>query len=164
LAPGLRVGWVSGPQAILSKVELAKQADDLCSGVLDQRVVHEACRRGLLASHVPRVRAHYQRKRDVMSQALQRALGGLVSWTPPRGGFFLWAALGAGVTGDQLLPAARARGVIYVSGSAFFVDGSGQEYIRLSFSAPTPERIEEGVRRLALAMHDVLSPAPASRV
>jgi len=164
LAPGFRVGWVSGPQAILSKLELAKQADDLCSGVLDQRVVHEACRSGLLAAHVPGLRAHYQRKRDVMSQALQRALGGRISWTPPRGGFFLWAALGDGVTGDQLLPAARARGVIYVSGSAFFVDGSGQEYIRLSFSAPAPERIEEGVRRLALAMDDVRSPAPAGAV
>jgi 2-aminoadipate transaminase len=156
LAPGLRLGWVHGPPAILSKLELAKQADDLCSGVFDQRVVHEACRRGVLAAHVPGLRAYYQQKRDVMSRALQRALGDRLSWTPPRGGFFLWAALAGGLTGDRLLPAAQARGVIYVAGSAFFVDGSGQEFIRLSFSAPSPERIEEGVRRLALAVEDVL--------
>ena len=155
LAPGLRLGWVHGPSAIVSKMELAKQADDLCSGVFDQRLVHEACKRGLLATHVPGLRAYYQKKRDVMSQALARALGNRLSWTPPRGGFFLWAALGGGVTGEALLPAARARGVIYVTGSAFFVDGSGQQYIRLSFSAPTPERIEEGVRRLAQALDDV---------
>ncbi len=154
LAPGLRLGWVHGPAAIVSKMELAKQADDLCSGVFDQRVVHEACRRGLLSTHVPGLRGYYQKKRDVMSAALQRAMGSRLSWTPPRGGFFLWAALDGGITGDQLLPAARARGVIYVTGSAFFVDGSGQEFIRLSFSAPTPERIEEGVRRLALAVGD----------
>jgi 2-aminoadipate transaminase len=118
-------------------------------------VVHEACKRGLLATHVPGLRAYYQKKRDVMSAALRRALGDRLSWTPPRGGFFLWAALRGGLTGDQLLPAARARGVIYVTGSAFFVDGSGQEYIRLSFSAPPPERIEEGVRRLAQAVDDL---------
>jgi 2-aminoadipate transaminase len=161
LAPGLRLGWVHGPAAIVSKMELAKQADDLCSGVLDQRVVYEACRRGLLATHVPGLRDYYRRKRDVMSQALQRAMGDRVTWTPPRGGFFLWAALAGGLTGDRLLPAARARGVIYVTGSAFFVDGSGQEYLRLSFSAPPPERIEEGVRRLAQAVEDVRSQARA---
>jgi 2-aminoadipate transaminase len=155
LAPGLRLGWVHGPAEIVSKLELAKQADDLCSGVFDQRVVHEACKRGLLATHVPGLRAYYQKKRDVMSAALRQALGDRLSWTPPRGGFFLWAALRGGLTGDQLLPAARARGVIYVTGSAFFVDGSGQEYIRLSFSAPPPERIEEGVRRLAQAVDDL---------
>ena len=97
LAPGLRLGWVHGPAPIVSKMELAKQADDLCSGVFDQRVVHEACRRGVLAEHVPGLRAYYQRKRDVMSRALQQALGDRVSWTPPRGGFFLWAALRGGV-------------------------------------------------------------------
>jgi 2-aminoadipate transaminase len=161
LAPGLRIGWVHGPAAIVSKMELAKQADDLCSGVFDQRVVYEACRRGLLAAHVPRLRDYYRRKRDVMSQALQKAMGDRVRWTPPRGGFFLWAALAGGVTADQLLPAARARGVIFVAGSAFFVDGSGQGFIRLSFSAPPPERIEEGVRRLAEAVEDVRAQASA---
>lgn len=154
LAPGFRVGWVAAPQAIAAKLEMAKQAEDLCSGALDQRVVHEACRRGLLATHLPVLRAHYQRKRDVMSAALERAMAGQISWAPPRGGFFLWAALRGGVTGDQLLPFARARGVIYVVGSAFFVDGSGHEYVRLSFSAPSPDRIVEGVARLAQALDE----------
>jgi 2-aminoadipate transaminase len=154
LAPGLRVGWVSAPEPVAAKLELAKQADDLCTGALDQRIVHEACRRGLLQAHVPVLRGHYQRKRDVMSGALRRMLAGRITWAPPRGGFFLWAALSAGITGDRLLPIARGRGVIYVVGSAFFVDGSGQEYIRLSFSAPPPDRIDEGVGRLAEAIHE----------
>jgi 2-aminoadipate transaminase len=154
LAPGFRVGWVAAPEAIAAKLEMAKQAEDLCSGALDQRVVHEACRRGLLTTHLPVLRAHYQRKRDVMSAALQRAMGGRISWAPPRGGFFLWAALRGGVTGEQLLPFAKARGVIFVVGSAFFVDGSGPQYVRLSFSAPSPDRIEEGVARLAQAFDE----------
>jgi 2-aminoadipate transaminase len=155
LAPGLRVGWVLAPEAITAKLELLKQADDLSSGVFDQRLVHAACARGLLSSHLPDLRAHYQRKRDVMSRALTAAMGGRLSWAPPRGGFFLWAALSGGVTAEDLLTAARGRGVIFVVGSAFFVDGSGHQFLRLSFSAPPPDRIEEGVRRLALAVEDV---------
>jgi 2-aminoadipate transaminase len=154
LAPGLRVGWVHAAEPVLARLELAKQADDLCTGALDQRIVHEACRRNVLASHIPALRAHYQHKRDVMSRSLRAELQGLVSWAPPRGGFFLWAALSGGLTGERLLPVARAHGVIFVVGHAFFVDGSGHEYIRLSFSAPPPDRIEEGVRRLARAMRE----------
>ena len=154
LAPGFRVGWVSAPEALAAKLELAKQAEDLCSGGLDQRVVHEACRRGLLAAHIPTLRTFYQHKRDVMIAALTEHLSGQISWPAPRGGFFLWAELTPPLQSDDLLPHARARGVIYVAGSAFFVDGSGQQYLRLSFSAPSPARIEEGVRRLAKAVGD----------
>jgi 2-aminoadipate transaminase len=155
LAPGWRVAWISAPGAVAAKLELAKQAGDLCSGGFDQRVVYEAWRQGILAGHLPELRAHYQRKRDTMSQALQRTLAGKVSWEPPRGGFFLWVRLADAFDADQLLPVARARGVIYVVGSAFFVDGSGKQFMRLSFSAPPPDRIEEGVARLAAAVEEM---------
>ena len=168
LAPGFRVGWVSAPPPIAARIELAKQAEDLCSGAFDQRVVHEACRRGLLEQHIPVLRAHYQMKRDAMVRAIGQHLPGQVRWTPPRGGFFLWVALD-GLRGQDLMAYAQKRGVIYVNGSAFFVDGSGQEYIRLSFSAPSPARIDEGVARLAAAIADAraetsvpVSAAPAT--
>lgn len=161
LAPGFRVGWVSAPPALASRIELAKQAEDLCSGAFDQRVVHEACRRGLLERHIPVLRAHYQMKRDTMVRAIERHLAGQVTWTPPRGGFFLWVALD-GLRGQDVMPFAQARGVIYVNGAAFFVDGTGQEFIRLSFSAPSPERIEEGVARLAGAIADARAATPAA--
>ena len=66
----------------------------------------------------------------------------------------IWVALTGGLSGAEVMPFAQARGVIYVDGSAFFVDGSGQEFMRLSFSAPSPERIDEGVSRLAAAISD----------
>jgi len=163
LAPGFRVGWVSAPPAIAARLELAKQAEDLCSGAFDQRVVYEACRRGLLAQHIPVLRAHYQMKRDTMVRAIHQHLPGRVTWTPPRGGFFLWVALD-GLRGQDVMPFAQARGVIYVNGSAFFVDGSGHEFIRLSFSAPSPARIEEGVARLAAAIADARVATPATAV
>ena len=161
LAPGFRIGWLSGPAEVVAKVELAKQAEDLCTGGFDQRVVFEACRRGLLDSHVPMLRAHYQQKRDVMVNAIRRLANGLVTWTDPRGGFFLWVRLAKGLASADVMPLAQARGVIFVEGSAFFVDGTGQSFMRLSFSAPSPDRIEEGVARLALAIGDAVSVSPA---
>jgi len=164
LAPGLRVAWMSAPPALAAKFEVAKQATDLCTGGLDQRIVYEACRRGVLARQLPVLREHYQRKRDAMVSALTRSLGADLTWPPPRGGFFLWAKLVPPVTSDLLLPVAQSHGVVFVAGSAFFVNGTGQEYLRLSFSAPPPERIEEGVSRLAAAIHQARDVASTSSV
>jgi 2-aminoadipate transaminase len=152
LAPGFRVGWMSAPPAVAAKLELAKQAADLCTGAFDQRVVFEAVKRGLLDTHLPVLRAHYQMKRDTMVRALRRELTDRLSWIDPRGGFFLWVALSHGLVSAVVRPLAQARGVIFVEGGAFFVDGSGQEFLRLSFSAPSPDRIDEGVTRLAQAI------------
>jgi len=159
LAPGLRVGWVSAPPEIASRIELAKQAGDLCTGVLDQRVVYECCRRGILAAHLPELREIYQRKRTVMVDALTSHFGRDLSWPTPRGGFFLWAQLPGGLDAGRLLPIAQAHGVIYVAGTAFFVDGTGNAHIRLSFSAPSADRIREGVRRLASAVEHARLPS-----
>lgn len=152
VAPGLRMAWISAPKPVCAKVELAKQGSDLCTGAFDQRIVHEVCRRGLLETHLPKLRAHYQHKRDAMVTAIGRHLPGQVTWAPPSGGFFLWVALTGGLTSADVMPHAREEGVIYVDGAAFFVDGTGQEFMRLSFSAPSPERIDEGVGRLAAAI------------
>lgn len=153
LAPGFRTAWIVAPAAITAKLELAKQAIDLCTSAFDQHMVYEAAARGVLAKQAPKLRALYQRKRDAMIAALQEHDSGLHG-PDPRGGFFLWAKLPDGVSADALLERAVAQGVIYVAGTAFFVDGKGDSYIRLSFSAPGEEKIREGVRRLALAMRE----------
>jgi 2-aminoadipate transaminase len=152
VAPGFRMAWMHAPREVLAKFELAKQASDLCSGNFDQRVIYEVCRRGLLETHLPKLRAHYQHKRDAMVQAIERHLQGRVTWALPRGGFFLWVALSGGLKSSDVAPLAREQGVIYVDGSAFFVDGSGHDFMRLSFSAPSPDLIDEGVARLAAAI------------
>src|SRR5437660_2057936 len=130
--------------------KVAKQAADLCTGALDQRVIYHGLTRGVIAARLPALRTYYQEKRRVMEQALRRELGDLVSWPEPKGGFFLWASL-HGVNTDALLERAIAQRVVYVAGSAFFVDGRRSEQVRLSFSAPSHARIEEGIRRLAAA-------------
>jgi 2-aminoadipate transaminase len=152
LAPGFRVAWIDAPAALASKLEMAKQSEDLLTGSLDQRVIYEACRRGILQRQLPLLRRHYRQKRDVMVEALRSTFGDRLSWPPPRGGFFLWATLPDQIDADRLLPRAVEHGVVYVAGEAFFVNGSGKNLVRLSFSAPPPERIREGVRRFGAAV------------
>jgi 2-aminoadipate transaminase len=149
LAPGFRVAWISAPPALAAKLEMAKQAEDLLTGSLDQRIIYGACRRGVLERQLPILRQHYARKRDVMEQALGRELGNTVSWPKPKGGFFLWVTLPRSIDADRMIARAIEHGVIYVAGEAFYVNGEGRNTLRLSFSAPTPERIDAGVTRLA---------------
>ncbi|MBI4265804.1 MAG: PLP-dependent aminotransferase family protein [Acidobacteria bacterium] len=158
LAPGFRVGWMVAAPSLIDRFDTAKQSVDLTSGTLDQRVVHLAVRRGVLDALAPRLRDLYRRKRDVMEDALRRQLGDRLTWPAPKGGFFLWVRLPEGCDDVSLLERALEQRLVFVIGSAFYVDGAGHDRIRLSFSAPTPERIEEGVRRLAAA----LKPAPVS--
>jgi 2-aminoadipate transaminase len=162
LAPGFRVAWVDAPGPIAVKIEMAKQASDLCTGVFDQRMVHECGRRGILERQLPLLRKHYADKRDVMVAACRTESQGALSWADPRGGFFLWATLPHDLDADRLLDRAVRHGVVYVAGSAFFVDDRGGSQIRLSFSAPTHEQIREGVRRLSDAIREELQEREAA--
>lgn len=152
LVPGFRVAWMVAPPAITERVELAKQAIDLHSGAFDQRVVHAALERGIVQSLAPKLRAHYQAKRTVMEEALREELGDRVRWTQPRGGFFLWAKFDDAVDDRYLFECAVNERVSFVIGSAFYVNGEGHQYARLSFSSPSHERIRLGVLRLRRAL------------
>lgn len=159
LAPGYRVAWIDAPGPLAEKLELAKQAADLCSGAFDQRLVYEVARRGILDRQLPRLRAHYREKRDAMSAALTRELGDQVAWAEPRGGFFLWVRLPAPLDAGRLIDRAVRHGVVYVAGDAFFADdereiADGNRLMRLAFSAASAARIEDGVSRLAAAVRE----------
>jgi 2-aminoadipate transaminase len=163
LAPGYRVAWIDAPAPIAAKFEIAKQASDLCAGTLDQRIVYEACRQGLLERQVPILRAYYQQKRDAMVSALHEEFGTTLQWPEPRGGFFLWATLPEGVDADAMIGRALEHGVIYVAGEAFFVNGSGANRVRLSFSAPSIAQIREGVKRFAATVKEEVDAPRSSR-
>jgi 2-aminoadipate transaminase len=160
LAPGFRVAWIDAPAPIAVKLEMAKQAGDLCSGILDQRIVYEAVHRGIVDRQLPLLRRHYAAKRDVMVAALRQELGGEVSWPDPRGGFFLWVTLPDPVDADRMLERAVQNGVVYVAGSAFYVNDGGAQRIRLAFSAPAHDVIRDGVTRLARTIREEQRAAP----
>jgi 2-aminoadipate transaminase len=157
LAPGFRVAWLAAPEAIASKLDLFKQTQDLMAPALDQHVIYEAYRRGILTGRLPMLRKFYQEKRTVMQEELRAQLGGLLTWPEPRGGFFLWASLPPHCSTDEMLPRAIEARIIYVAGSAFFVDGTGANVMRLSFSLPPKEKIVEGVQRLTRVVKAELS-------
>jgi 2-aminoadipate transaminase len=156
LAPGLRTAWVVAPEPIVQKFDVAKQAADICTGSLDQRLVHRALGVGLLATQGERLRAHYQRKRIAMERAIAAWGPELASWPRPRGGFFLWLTLPHAVDAERLLRRALGMSVSFVTGSAFFVDGSGHNTVRLSFSQPSEPEIAEGIARLGRALREEL--------
>jgi 2-aminoadipate transaminase len=162
LAPGFRVGWIVAPASLIERFDTAKQSIDLMTGSLDQRIVHAAVRRGVLNRLAPELRRLYRAKRDTMEQALADRLHGQLSWHAPKGGFFLWATLPVGVDDETLLAQAIEERVVFVPGNPFFVDGGRHRQIRLSFSAPSMERIQEGAGRLATAMERATRSAPAS--
>jgi 2-aminoadipate transaminase len=153
-APGLRVAWVAGPAAIVARMEVAKQSADICTGSLDQRLAFELWKRGVLDRRLPLLREAYLKKRVAMEAALAREMGDLVSWSTPKGGFFIWVGINADIDTDILLKRAIRHGVLYVPGSAFYVDQHPGPEMRLSFSTQSPDGINAGIRRLAAAVRE----------
>jgi len=150
LAPGLRLGFVVAPAHVHPKLLQAKQAADLHTPGLNQRIVHEVVRDGFLERHVPTIRGLYRAQRDHMLAALGREFAGQdVTWNVPAGGMFLWLRLPDGVDALALLPEAVAAGVAYVPGAPFFASDPDRRSLRLSFVTATPEQIDAGVAALA---------------
>lgn len=155
LTPGLRVGWIVAPRPQIEKLVSLKQASDLNSGTLNQMIVDEVARTSLL-SHGEVLRDFYRRQRDAMLGALDTHMPEGVQWTRPAGGMFIWLTLPKDADAAALLPQIFEREkVIYVPGQSFHPDGSGQETMRLSYSIPTLEKIEEGIAGLARAVRDL---------
>jgi 2-aminoadipate transaminase len=156
LAPGLRVAWLAGPEPMIERLSLHKQVFDLTTNALGQWLVAEVLRRGVFDEHLGRVRACYRRKRDLMMQAIERYWPREVRVSRPGGGFHLWCRLPAGLRGRALLREAANERVALLNGEPFHVDGGGQQSIRLSYAYPEESQIEEGVRRIGLAMKRLL--------
>lgn len=152
VAPGLRVGWTVAPPEIARRCVVAKQTVDLCSVPWTQAVAAEYLADGALARHLPKITEAYRRKCDALCDALRETLGDAIAFHTPQGGMFVWARLAA-VKTSALLPHAIAEKVLFVPGTAFFAEQADEASLRLSFAAPAVSAIEEGVARLARAMH-----------
>jgi 2-aminoadipate transaminase len=149
LAPGLRCGFVVAPPAIASRLEIGKQAADLCSGMLDQSIVDEFCASGALRPQIEKVCAFYRGKRETLLSALSEHFAGRAAWTDAAGGLFTFVTLAPEVDTAACVERAVANGVAYIPGAPFFVDGSGKNTMRLTFAKETDERMRLGVAKLA---------------
>ncbi len=153
LSPGLRVGYAAGPAWIVEAVVLLKQAADLHTSTLAQHAAaFVVADETFWSAHLARLRTLYEERATALVGALRARLGHRVELTEPEGGLFVWARL-PGVDTSALLAPALARGVAFVPGAAFAVaDGAHADGARLSFATATPDRLDEGVARLAAAL------------
>lgn len=153
LAPGLRLGWLIAPEAIVDQLAMIKARSDVFSAGLMQLVMAEFLVGRRYDDHVRALSAEHSRRHEVMLTALRREIApGLLSVAPATGGLFLWGRLNGESEARDLLTGALAAGVTFVPGEQFYADGGGKYELRLCFSSLAPERIVEGVRRLAPAL------------
>ncbi|MCC7106721.1 MAG: PLP-dependent aminotransferase family protein [Chloroflexi bacterium] len=152
LAPGLRLAWVVAPPAFRDALVAVKRRVDRGSTGISQIAVWELARDGFLEHHVAFIRSMYRERRDTMLDALERTFPAGARWTRPEGGLFVWVELPEEVDTNELLARALDRGARFLPGQICHADGSGRNTRRLNFSNVSPERIEEGIRRLSEAL------------
>ncbi|MDX6706280.1 MAG: 2-aminoadipate transaminase [Solirubrobacteraceae bacterium] len=148
LSPGVRLGWSIGPRPVLEKMNIGKQAADLCSSSLTQFFVAAYFASGRWQDYVHSLKEIYRRRRDVMLDALAENLGPESCWTHPQGGLFIWVTLPDYIDTTDLLARALDQHVAFVPGRAAFLDGRGASSMRLNFSGVGEADIREGVRRI----------------
>jgi 2-aminoadipate transaminase len=148
LAPGLRIGWMNGPEDMIAVFERVKQCTDLHTSTFSQYLCSEFIRQGRLDRQIARIKPDYRRKRDTMLQAMRDVFPEGIKWTEPEGGLFLWVELPKHMSAKDLLPKAIELKVAYVYGQPFFPHGEGENTLRLNFSNATLEGIVEGIKRL----------------
>jgi 2-aminoadipate transaminase len=148
-APGFRVGWILAPHAVRDKLVIATEANILCPPAFSQAAVTQYLSTMPWREQLKTYRQIYGERRDALLQSLADMMPQGMTWTRPQGGLFVWATLPDGLDSKAMVPRSIAARVAYVPGTGFYADGTGQRHIRLNFSFPPPERIREGVRRLA---------------
>jgi 2-aminoadipate transaminase len=148
-ASGVRVGWATAPPAIRDKLILAAESAVLCHPMFSQLAVREYFETQPWQEQIKAFRELYRQRRDAMLESLDAQLSDSCYWTVPAGGFYVWLRLPEGVHSKAMLPRAVSSRVAYVPGTGFYADGGGADHLRLSYCFPEPDRIREGVRRLA---------------
>jgi 2-aminoadipate transaminase len=157
IAPGLRLGWICAELEIMEKLVVAKQASDLHSNSLCQRIVYRYLVGNDVDRHIEKITKAYKEQRDAMVAAIEENFPAQVDCTRPEGGMFLWVTLPERLSALKLFECAIKENVAFVPGTPFFVDGGGENSMRLNFSNSDEDKIKEGIRRLGRIMKNMLA-------
>ncbi len=157
LSPGVRLGWTLAPAPILAKMQIGKQASDLCSSSISQYFVGAYFDSGPWDDYVRSLVEIYRRRRDVMLDSLAEHFPREAHWTHPRGGLFIWATMPDYIDTTDLLARALQEHVAFVPGRAAYVDGRGGSSMRLNFSGVGADEIRDGVRRIGEVVREQVS-------
>ncbi len=150
--PGMRLGWALAPKEIIEKCELAKQSMDACSSSFTQVLSHEFLAGNRLEGYVGPLRPIYKRRARLMLDALEKNAPKGVTWTNPKGGFFVWVTLPEHMNSSDVFGAAIKEGAAFVIGSAFDPEGKRNNCIRLAFSHTPEEKIGTGMEIVCRAI------------
>jgi DNA-binding transcriptional MocR family regulator len=149
VCPGIRVGYLAGPEPTISAIRTMATNTYISPSMVSQAVVAEFARSGAIDGSIETVKNALRERRDALAGALERELPE-ARFVPPEGGYFMWVDLPEGTNGERLYEAAEERGLVFVKGPDFLLEG-GESSLRISYSGVTVEQIEEGVSRLAAA-------------
>lgn len=156
VAPGLRIGWVVAPEAIIQKLLVLKQASDLHSNNLSQYITEHFLSNYNLDNHLDKLRASYGEKCQYMFDILKRALPAECRISKPEGGMFLWVEIPEFMDAEELLRETIQQRVLFVPGKYFFTNGKGHNTMRLNFTNSSKQQIEKGVLVIAEVMEKML--------
>jgi len=148
-APGMRLGWICAKKEILDQLTVAKQATDLHTPILTQRILARYLADNNIDAPIKRICDTYRRRCDLMGGLIDDLFPEGVTHTRPEGGMFIWATLPAGISSMDLFERGLVENVAVLPGIPFYTDGGGDNTLRLNFSNAGDDRIEEGIRRLA---------------
>ena len=154
--PGLRVGWIAAAQPVIRRLAAIKRNTDLFTNAMVQGALCYCLRGHDWPAYLGKLRLAYRRRRDTMIEALHHHAPPGLRWEIPAGGFYLWLSLPSGLRAQHLLSEVRQTGVVFVPGEPFYVNGGGRDMIRLNFSHASEKQIEEGMRRLILAVNNLI--------
>ncbi len=163
LAPGFRIAWATGPEDLIEKMTIAKQATDLCTNPFGQYVAYRYLSDGIMDEHIEKIKKIYNKKRLTMLEAMEEHFPKEVEWNRPEGGMFIWARLPEHINTREMFDKAVDENVAYVVGDAFYVDGGGKNTMRINFTHSTEEDIKKGIKSLAKVIKDEMEKVELSK-
>jgi len=154
--PGLRVGWITAPRAVIARLAEAKQASDLHSDQLAQAVLLRFAESGELSRHLEETRKAGGERLAAALAACERALPAGSRYSKPEGGMNLWVDLPPPLVAEDVLRAVREHGVSFLPGNYFSSSDGHRRSLRLSFGGLAPREITEGIETLGRAIEELL--------
>jgi DNA-binding transcriptional MocR family regulator len=154
--PGMRLGWLLGPAEIVDKCELAKQSMDACSSTFTQVLAHEFLSKNKLPAFVAALRANCAQRARLMLSALDSNMPKGISWTRPKGGFYIWVTMPEKIDASDVFNAAIKKGAAFVIGNAFDPEEKRNNSFRLAFSFTPVEKIEPGIKIIGEAIRSLM--------
>lgn len=162
LMPGLRIGYTVASPALVQRLVIARQTQDLCSSPLTQRALATFIEQGWMHSHIKRMLPHYRERRDALLRAMECFFPDGVTWTLPRGGFSCWVTMPATISVKELYLSAIAREVAFAPGEVFASTSDDHSHLRLCFGAESPERITEAIATLGTLLRERFARQPGA--